>query len=346
MFALTIAQRYIEMGFNSIELVQGKKTIQKLPQKIILSVIIGSVVFAALSIFAGISDVAASLASFKWIYVPVILGLTLINYYFRFFKWDYYLRYLDIRISRKDSLAIFLAGLTMSVTPAKMGEVFKSYLLLNNNGTAMSKSIPVVLAERITDALGLLILALVSFPSFRYGASLLIVILIALVSIIVIIKSKRACFALIRVCESIPYVRRFSNGLRELFGSSAQLFKIKPLVVATAISVVSWGFECLAMYFVLLGFKQADFLLLGTFVFSFSSLAGAVSIFPGGLLVVEGSSAGLLILAGISKEIAAAATVIIRFCTLWFGVAVGLLTLYVARKRLFNTKTEVNSNII
>lgn len=75
-------------------------------------------------------------------------------------------------------------------------------------------------------------------------------------------------------------------------------------------------------------------MLLSTFVFSFSSLAGAISMIPGGLGVAEGSFAGLLILAGVSKGFAAGATVIIRFCTLWFGVIVGINTLFVIRNKI------------
>jgi uncharacterized protein (TIRG00374 family) len=104
-------------------------------------------------------------------------------------------------------------------------------------------------------------------------------------------------------------------------------------VVAIAISVISWEFECLAMYFVLDGFGVDSSVLLSTFVFSFSSLVGAVSMIPGGLLVAEGSFAGLLILSGIPKGIAATATMVIRFCTLWFGVIVGLVTLFLIRDK-------------
>lgn len=54
---------------------------------------------------------------------------------------------------------------------------------------------------------------------------------------------------------------------------------------------------------------------------------------PGGLVVVEGSSTALLILAGLSKGVASSATIVIRFCTLWFAVAIGLITLFVIRHK-------------
>jgi len=49
---------------------------------------------------------------------------------------------------------------------------------------------------------------------------------------------------------------------------------------------------------------------------------------------IEGSFAGLLILSGIPKGIAAGATIIIRFCTLWFGVVVGLITIFIIKDKI------------
>jgi hypothetical protein len=116
-------------------------------KRLILSVIFGLIVFIALSLYADIGDVSQAFAGFEWRLIPAILTLTVLNYLLRFYKWDYYLKNIGIRIKARDSLAIFLSGLTMSVTPAKLGEVFKAYLLKRLNGTPVSRSVPVVLAD-------------------------------------------------------------------------------------------------------------------------------------------------------------------------------------------------------
>lgn len=53
---------------------------------------------------------------------------------------------------------------------------------------------------------------------------------------------------------------------------------------------------------------------------------------PGGLAAAEGSLAGLMLLLGVTHNpaVAAAATLLIRFATLWLGVAVGLIGLAIA----------------
>jgi uncharacterized protein (TIRG00374 family) len=311
----------------------GQKLPTRFSNRLLLSIIVGLGAFIGLSIYADIREVTQAFVNFAWGYLPLILALTFLNYLLRFYKWDYYLRNIGVKLKVRDSLAIFLSGLTMSVTPAKLGEVFKSYLLKRLNGTEISRSIPVVFAERITDVLGLLILAAISFSAFQYGKEILIVVLVILLALIVIIKSRWICGRLLKITESVPLLNKLSDSLRMAYESTHTLFGFKNLVVAIAISVISWEFECLAMYFVLDGFGVDSSVLLSTFVFSFSSLVGAVSMIPGGLLVAEGSFAGLLILSGIPKGIAATATIVIRFCTLWFGVIIGLVTLFLIRDK-------------
>ena len=311
-----------------------EKPLGRFRNRLLISILIGLGTFAALSIYADIRGVSQAFAQFKLPYVPLILALTLLNYLLRFVKWDYYLKTIGVKIRPQDSLAIFLSGLTMSVTPAKLGEVFKSFLLKRLNGTEVSKSVPVVFAERITDVLGLLVLAAISFSAFQYGREVLTVVLILLLALIVILQSRWVCQKLLEISKPIPLINRLSGSLEMAYESAYTLFRFRNLVLATVISVISWGFECLAMYFVLQAFHTNASVLLSTFVFSFSSLAGAVSMIPGGLVVAEGSFVGLLILTGIAKEIAASATVVIRFCTLWFGVMMGLITTFLIKDKL------------
>ena len=67
-------------------------------------------------------------------------------------------------------------------------------------------------------------------------------------------------------------------------------------------------------------------LAIAVFTLAFSTVVGALSTLPGGLGAAEASIAGMLVLLlGMEKDSAAAATLLIRFATLWFGVSLGLL---------------------
>jgi uncharacterized protein (TIRG00374 family) len=305
----------------------------KLKNNLLLFTLFGIAIFVALSIYADISDMLTAFYSFKWVYIPLILFLTFLNYTFRFFKWDYYLKNIEIDISRKDSIIVFFSGLTMSVTPAKLGEIFKSYLLKELNDIDMSRSVPIVFAERATDMIGLVILASIGFSAFWYGKEVLLFVMAFILFAILIIQSKKICLRLIDFISRIRFVSKYVDNFHALYESAYTLFGLKNVLIAVLISVISWFFECLALFFVLKGFGAEASLLVSMFAFSFSTVAGAASMIPGGLGIAEGSITGLLVIDGISKAIAVGATLIIRFCTLWFGVLVGVATLSLYRNK-------------
>jgi uncharacterized protein (TIRG00374 family) len=307
----------------------------KLGTTILVFVLAGIGVFVALSFYSDIREVGRAMAEFKWGYILIILPLALLNYLIRFCKWDYYLRQLGINPRLNDSLLVFLSGLSMSVTPGKLGEVFKSLLLQRLNGTAISKSVPVVFVERGTDALGLLVLATVSISSFPNVNKTLIAIPATLLVIIIgLIRWRRGCIRIIDASRHLPFIGKMATSLRTSYEGAYTLFGVKNLIVGIVLSVVSWTFECLAAYVVIRGFNLDAPVLTCMFVFAFSSLVGAVSMIPGGLIATEASFAGLLVLAGFSKALASSATVITRVCTLWFAVLLGLAALLVLKKRL------------
>ncbi|MFW6102954.1 MAG: lysylphosphatidylglycerol synthase transmembrane domain-containing protein, partial [Chloroflexota bacterium] len=249
------------------------------------------------------------------------------NYALRFWKWHYYLGCLGIRLQWPKSVLVFLSGLTMSVTPAKLGELFKSYLLKELEGVQISRTVPVVFAERLTDVLGLLALAALSFSALWYGPLPIALSAIVIVALIAVIQSRSLSLRLVGFLARLSFLRGVAGSLYTAYESAHSLVCPRPLAVAVLLSIVSWGFECVAFYFVLKGLGVDVPLVVPTFVFSFSSIAGTLSMIPGGLVAAEGSMTGLLVLDGIRAPVAAAATVVIRLCTLWFGVGVGLLCL-------------------
>ena len=90
----------------------------------------------AIALYADLPQMLKALVNFRWEFLPLILGLTLFNYFWRFIKWQYYLGRLEIHVHWFKSLLIFLSGLSMAITPGKIGELLKAYLLKNVNGRA------------------------------------------------------------------------------------------------------------------------------------------------------------------------------------------------------------------
>src|SRR5262249_42317715 len=123
---------------------------------------------------------------------------------------------------------------------------------------------------------------------------------------------------------------RLAEPLRLFLGAGRDLLAPGALALTVALSAISWLFECFAFALVLHGLG-VDLPLRGaTFLYAFASLAGAVSMLPGGLGVAEGSLTGMLVALGTPMPEAAAATLLIRAATLWFAVGLGAVTLVLA----------------
>ena len=299
----------------------------KLKRNLFISIGIAAVIYLGLTVYADFDSVISTFKNFSWLIIFVILALSLLNYITRFFKWDYYLHLLKVKISKKESFAVFMSGLVMSVTPGKMGEMLKSYIVKQITNEPIAKTAPIVLVERLTDFLSLTILALIGAYVFDYGRIFIVVLLFVFVMFIILISNKKAALRLIDMLSKTPFIGKYSEKIHDAYKSSYTMLRSRPLMLMLALSIMSWFFECFGFYIILLNFRVNFSILLSTFIYSFSTIAGAVSMLPGGLGVTEGSLTLLIIDQSITKEIAVAATFIVRVVTLWFAVFLGVVGL-------------------
>ena len=281
---------------------------------IVLVAALAAVVALGLGLYADFGRLGEELASFRWELFPLALALTALNYLLRFWRWQRYLARLEIEVPSGRSFAIFVAGLSGTITPAKLGEVLKCALLKRSFGVPVRRSVPIVLAERVTDASGVVVLAVAAGAGANRWP-LLVLALAGVAAIVLVVRS--------------PLLERFSR-LGEAPETARALLETRLLLRMTALSAVSWFFECLAAYVCVRGLRLDLSLVDTVVVFSLGSLAGALSFLPGGLGVAEGSMTGLIqVLGDVPKAAAVAATVLIRLATLWFAVALGLVGLAV-----------------
>jgi len=309
----------------------------KYKKKILLSAAFGAIVFLGFSIYADFDKLISAFGKFNWWWFPVILLLSFGNYFFRFLKWQYYTRLLDIKIRAGRSFLIFLSSFVMSVTPGKMGEVLKSFLLKEETGTPVSKSAHIIFAERLTDFLSIVFLCILGAYVFNYGLEIIITAGLVFVLCVLILSSQRLSLKIISLFERIRFLKKFISKFHTAYESIYLMLKLKPLIIAFLISIVSWFFECVGFYVVLKVFSYSVemvsiSLLIATFIYGFSTLIGAIAMLPGGLGATEASITGLLVFLKIPKDISVASTIIIRVATLWFAVIIGIFAIFIYQK--------------
>jgi glycosyltransferase 2 family protein len=323
----------------------GLNALGNLRGKLILGLVLGLVVVAGLGAYADFGKMLKVLRAFEWWLLPLILLFTLFNYVLRFFKWDVYLRLIGATgVSKKDSLLIFLSGMAMAITPGKVGELLKSYLLKQVRGTPIAASAPIVMAERLTDGLAMLVLASIGLVLFDYGRAILIVIAAAAVVFLFVFQNRALADRLFDFGERLPLVARTIHHARTFYDSSFVLFRLPNLLFGVGIGVVSWSGEVVAFVLVMMGLGIPFSWLLVVicaFILSASTLIGSVTLLPGGLGTADASITGMLqflipaqLAIAMTQDTAVAATLLIRFSTLWFGVAIGLFCLTLLQRHL------------
>src|ERR1700737_42112 len=171
-------------------------TRNKLRTGIIFSLALALIVMTAIALYGDLPHLITAIARFRWAFLPIILGLTLFNYFGRFLKWQYYLKRLKITIHWRKSLLIFVSGLSMAITPGKVGELLKSYLLKRTTGAPISHTSPIIVAERLSDGLAMLMLATTGLVFYRFGWALLLFFLVVGLAGIMLIQNRRLSLAI------------------------------------------------------------------------------------------------------------------------------------------------------
>jgi uncharacterized protein (TIRG00374 family) len=304
-------------------------------RKILYAMLLGVCVYFGLALYSGLGKIRDSLAIFHFETFVFACGLAFGNYVLRFLKWEFYLARLDIRgVPKLDSFLTFLSGFVLTVTPGKVGEVFKSLVLFETHGVPMTKTAPIVVAERATDVIGIVVLIVFGSLGFSggllwagVGTGLVLVLL-------VVVANKNLSMAIIRIIGRLPRVGKIAPKLEAAYESLATMLAPRNLLVPSVLSAAAWTLECLALWVILGGFGQSTSIPLSTFFYATSTLVGAIVPVPGGLGVTESALMGQMTEIGhVDKGIATAAMILVRFATLWFAVLIGFVALSWMKRR-------------
>ncbi len=305
-------------------------------RRVLWVMLLGIVLYGAFVAYTGYGTIGDSLANFNWLAFVAALALASTNYLLRFLKWEYYLARLDIRGIRKvDSLLVFLSGFVLTVTPGKVGEVFKSAVLAQTHGVAATRTAPIVIAERLTDVIGVIALIVIGSAGFSGGLGWAGAGTAAVLLGLVFIVWRRPGEVLLAWLSRRPgRLSRFAPKLSEAFAALRIVASPAALLWPTLLSVVGWGLEGLALFVLLLGFDVPVSLPLAMFFYATATLAGALVPVPGGLGVAEAMIQEQLVrLGSVPQGPATSAMILIRFATLWWAVLVGFVALAVLRRR-------------
>ncbi len=307
---------------------------------LIISIVLATAGYLGFSLWGGWQDVVIAFAQIGILGTLLALSMSLVNYGLRFYRWQRYLIQLGHRVSLLPSLRIYLSGFALTTTPGKAGEMFRG-VLLKQRGVPFPASFAAFVSERLSDLIAIVLLTLVGLSQYPQAQGVVLIGILGIVVLLLILSSK---VILMRLhTRSQRYGGRLMGLVSHSFDMLLQARRCHTpglLALATVLSVIAWGAEALAFYWVL-GWLGADISLsFAVFIYALSMLAGAISFLPGGLGSAEAVMISLLVLSGMSLPVAIAATVFIRLATLWFAVAIGLVALLKSRRGEMPIKAE------
>jgi len=309
--------------------------IKKQEKKIFLIFVLSILFYTGFILFADVKKILSVSAKFNWKIIPLLLSFSFLNYLFRFFRWHYLLKKINISLPVRKSFPIFFSGISMTVTPGKMGEVLKAYLVKKETGNRFSEMVPLLVFERMTDGVAMIVLALGGIYFFRQSIIFFVFSSFLVIAFTIFVYAKNFIVNLIKKFEIRFFHIKILDFAVIFFENSQKLLTGKNLLVAVGLGIIAWAFEGISLFLLVNQFNSGathqlplQSLFYCLFIFSFSSIAGFLVLIPGGVGVAEGSITSFLMLFfNMALPQAIFITLVFRFVTLWFGVSLGLLFL-------------------
>ena len=247
---------------------------------------------------------------------PALLLAAFVVYYLTFpirgGRWWYVLRKVGTRIRYLVATEIlFLSWFVNCLVPAKLGDLYRAFLLKGNFGGSASRTVGTIFIERIADIVVIFGLAVAAgYWSFRGRAMPevdFIFVAAALLAGILVLLLLVLRFAGQHIERFLPgRVEGFYTRFRE--GTVAALTPRAVAVIGT-VTVVIWLAEGLRVFFVIKALDLPDAQLgisAAVFVALVAALLTAIPLTPAGIGFVEAGIVGALTLYGVSAESAVA----------------------------------------
>lgn len=291
--------------------------------------------FALLVLFAVLQParMRSVLADFSPRSVGVVLLVLLLRELIKAARWSYYLRVAGVPISRSDGVANFLAGQAVGALP--LGEVLRARLL-REHGVPAYDVIPVVTMQVVCDVVAFALIALLGAYRGIIVWWLALLPLALPFVLAALFSSDRIAASVGRMLARHRMTARFVSAEDDVRVQVRRLLRPLPLLCGVALSFVVSAASAFVLLTLVddlsrwtLGFGDA------IVAYALSTLAGIVTLVPGGWGVTDGSLGGLLNLFGAGAGIALSVALVYRFLDILFRTLIGMVVLFARYRALF-----------
>jgi uncharacterized protein (TIRG00374 family) len=289
-----------------------------------------------------LDEIPGKLAAANPLLLLAAFAVFYIGFPLRGLRWAFLVRKTGFPLKVRDSVEIiFLSWLVNCLVPAKLGDVYRAYLLKINSTVSLSRTFGTVFIERILDLFAIVTLGLAAgFVSFRSGLPADVQIVFAIGVVVVLLLAgglltmrnfgRRIITKLPLPHKVIEFYDRFEEGVFASIGLRA----LPRLVLLTGLI---WATEAMRLYLVVqaLGLPTVHLGISGAFFVALAaSLLTAVPLTPAGIGFVEGGVVGLLtIVYGVAPNDALAITLVDRTISVLSIIVLGSIVYAISPKR-------------
>jgi glycosyltransferase 2 family protein len=250
-------------------------------------------------------------------------------------RWKRLLENTGFALGTGDSTEIlFISWFANCLVPAKLGDIYRGYLLKKNFAVSMSKAIGTIFVERTFDIVTLVVLlslsGILSFEGRLPGTvtNALRVGLLLSVVLIVILGGLR--YFRDFIARFLPH--RFSDIFIRFEEGVTHSLVARTTPVLTIYTVIIWAFEVGTLYLVTRAISLNVALPIVIFVALAASLLTSIPITPAGLGAVELAITGLLILVSVPPDVSVSVALLYRIVSYWSLIAIGGIVFVVSKK--------------
>ena len=277
---------------------------------------------------------------------PLLLLVAFVVFYAGFplrgLRWALLIRGTGFRLRIRDATEIiFISWLVNCLVPAKLGDLYRAYLLKINSPVSLSRTFGTVFIERVLDLFAIVVLGIASgYWSFRgrLPDQVQVVFAIGLAVVVVLaggLLTMRNFGRQLLVALPLPHrVLEFYDRFEEGVFSAVGLRALPRLVVITGFI---WATEAMRLFLVVeaLGFGDVHLGISGAFFVALTgSLLTAVPLTPAGIGVVEtGVVAVLTLVYGVGQTEALAITLVDRAISVLSIIILGSVAYWLSPKR-------------
>lgn len=300
-----------------------------------LRTLLGFAVAAAVAyIFLRNFDLQAAVSSItraKWVFFALAIAAFYFSLPLRGARWGLLLRPTGQMVGSVPlTHYYFLSWFANTILPARIGDIYRAYLLKKNREVSISLSLGVIFSERVFDLAVTAALVLLSGTYFwallknaneehyllwgLIGTGMIVILFIVIMNIMPFV---------VRIAPD-----RWKGPLGSFHSGIFRSPSLLPAVVVMTIAI--WLSEALRLYFVFLALGINAGFLVAVFISQASLILMSIPLSPSGLGLVELLMLKLLSSTGLAPSLAGAITLTDRLISYWSLLAMGAIAYFLS----------------